>query len=129
MSLISINTLLLGAVLYIWLRPESYVGAFVRQLLKINSQANIRFIPISFYLPDLLWGMSLCSGLYAIYPINRKRMWLWGVVTFLYGTLWELAQKLNIVSGTADIFDVILYLVAAIVVVMINKYLEKGKEK
>lgn len=128
MLTICVISLIIGLIIYIFLRPEAYISEITRTVLKIKLQPEKSLVPASFYLPDFLWSLSLCCGLYAIYPLKRYT-WLWGAITFLYGCLWELMQVLCVVSGTADTIDIFLYLTAAVTVVIINYFLNKEKKK
>ena len=126
LSLISLS---LGGIIYIFSRPNVYISKIIIDMLNIGEDCS--FVPpvISFYVPDFLWASALCSGLFAAYPLRTKNGWIWGAVTTLYGIVWEILQFFMIVSGTADIVDVLLYLTAAVVVVMINFYLEMRKKE
>ncbi|MBQ8605840.1 MAG: hypothetical protein IJ408_03810 [Clostridia bacterium] len=129
MFLICFASLCLGSAVYILSRPDVYISKFVLQMLNVKEYTGIFPSFVSFYIPDFLWATSLCSGLFAVYPLKAKKSLIWGIITFLYGALWEFFQAVSIVSGTADIIDVILYLTAAVVVVAINYYLKKREEK
>lgn len=127
MLLISIICLIIGSFLYIFSRPNAYISKFIFRILNITVSHSFIPLGISFYVPDYLWACALCSGLFSIYPLKRDKGWIFGVVTFIYGTVWELMQLIDIVPGTADIIDIILYLAAAYTVVMINSNFEKRK--
>ena len=129
MLLISFSCLLVGSVIYSFSRPNVYISKFVLQMLNIKENYNFFPLVISFYVPDFLWSSALCSGLFVIYPLKSNKGWIWGAVTFLYGVVWEILQLFSIVSGTADVIDVLLYLAAAFAVVMINFNLEKRKNR
>lgn len=129
MFLICLMGLCIGTVIYLFSRPDAYISIVILKILNLENTKAFLPIIISYYLPDFLWAISLCSGLFVIYPLDSRKGVVWGVVTFLYGFLWEALQLFSIVSGTADIIDVLLYLAAALTVVVINNYFKKREEK
>ena len=129
MLILCLVSLILGVVLYTFFRSETYIGKLAAQILGMRPYPANLFTSISYYLPDFLWGFSLCSGLFSVYPLKSYVSLCWGVLTFLYGTIWELLQKVSIVSGTFDVIDIFMYLAAASAVVIINFYFNKEKEK
>ena len=126
MLVICAVSLLIGLIIYVVFRPQTYISLWLGNFLKIKYYPK-NAIFISFYLPDFLWALSLCSCLFAFFPLKKQIMWLWGAVTFLYGCFWELLQMLSSGFGTADIIDIILYFTAAATVVLINYYFNKEK--
>jgi hypothetical protein len=129
MALISLGSLCFGTVVYILSRSDAYISKGFIQLMNIKNSFNILPVSLSFYLPDFLWAMALCSCLFAVCPMNAYRGFIWGIITFLYGAGWEILQLFKVVSGTADIIDVLLYLIAAVAVVMINLYFKEEERK
>lgn len=76
---------------------------FIGYILYLYTPYNI----IRYYLPDALWAYSLTSCLLIIWDrmINMK----WLVLTISLFTLFEVMQHFNIIKGTGDIFDIIVY--------------------
>ena len=128
MIIICILCLLLGAAIYLLSRTDTYLNHMSYKIFRIETAMCILPTGISFYLPDFLWAAALCSGLFALWPLGINGF-IWGIITFLYGALWELLQLFSVVKGTADLIDVMLYLMAAFAVVMINYFLKTRKEK
>ena len=127
MILICAGSLSLGAVIYLFSRPDAYVSILFSKIFHINRIQVLFPSIVSYYIPDFLWAVSLCSGLIALVPIKWNA--LWGILTALYGVLWEGLQFICAVNGTADIIDIIMYLSAAISVVMINYFIKMREEK
>ena len=117
--------LLVGAVIYGVFRQNTYIGALVANLLHIPPLQQT--VSIAFYLPDFLWSFSLTSLLLAVFSPTKKLAALFGIVTSVYGALWELLQYSGAISGTADILDVVLYFTAAWLAVIINHHITKEK--
>lgn len=123
MLVLCLVCLSLGTLIYLLTRPDAYISIVVYKLFKFKNMKTIVFPFVSFYIPDYLWGVALCSCLNAVCPYENTI--LWGVITFLYGTLWECLQLFSLVNGTADIIDVSMYLLAAITVILINYNFKK----
>lgn len=129
MLILCLLSLILGVIIYTYFRPNTYIGNILSKILHIRKVNSNSFIVLSFYFPDYLWAFSLCSGLFAIYPLKQKLIYLWGIVTFIYGVLWEILQYYSIVSGTFDIVDIFMYFAAASSVVTIFYYINKENKQ
>ncbi len=117
-------SLMFGGVLYLLFRENTYIAMLFEGnglLERIRGEAKcLENDFLSFYLPDYLWGLSLCFGLCLVFDPKK----LLGIITccavaFAYGTIWETLQKFRVVGGTGDTADVILYLAASLTAVLI----------
>lgn len=122
--LLGTMTLVLGFLIYIFFRTNTHIA---RAFDKIDWIVYIRRqLPgcsndfIKFYLPDFLWGFSLNCGLMAIYDPRVKGGILCGCIALVSGCIWEILQYIGIVSGTGDVIDIIMYLLASIIHIIIN---------
>lgn len=113
----AVTALLFGLILYILFRPESYITGSILNIFHIKPDriaydgAILSFL--SFYFADFLWCYSLAIGLCAIFvPCGRGRFHCC-LLAFGWGVIWELGQMAGVIGGTADILDVLMYLLAA----------------
>lgn len=128
-SLLCILSLLLGFVLYVILRPNTYISMvfdgdtvdYLRNLLKPYSFGFFKY-----YFPDFLWGFALALGFVAIFEPRGRETIACVTCALVCGTAWESFQYLGIVSGTGDVWDIVMYLVSSIITFIINK---KEKQK
>ncbi len=123
---VGLLSLLLGGTLYVFRREETYLSNIVGKYITYE-QATPPLIENPFiqgYFPDFLWAVSLCSFLLAIYSPMKLGAWICGVIAALCGIVWEMLQYANVVSGTGDLWDIMIYLSAVILTVIL--YL-KGK--
>ena len=109
----SITALLIGVAIYIFFREHTYINNFFG-LQKISSRDSLLLDAISFYLPDFLWAYSLTFML-ALFCEHR----LSGAISSLFGVVWELLQRSDVVSGTFDLIDIFTYITASIFAVLI----------
>lgn len=123
-SLICVFALSLGCLLYVLFRPTTYIGSFLNRFTFVY---NVRQVCspcatdlFKAYLPDFLWGLSLGCGLIAIYLPRPTGIVLCSLFSFLSGFAWECLQYCNIVSGTGDVHDVVMYFLAGTVCIIIN---------
>ena len=117
--LVSVTTLIIGGVLYLFFRKESYIGQLLPTLtvaLPVGPWSEF----ILYWVPDYLWGVSLAAALFAVLLPSGIWTWCWCGVVACYGAVWEGLQLWKIVSGTADWWDVLSYIAAALTVVIIN---------
>lgn len=116
--------LVVGAVIYILYRDNTYISrwfsyiAFVRSLRTMANGYASNFV--GFYLPDLLWGFSLSCGIQAIYLPGRRGVFISATVAFICGVLWEVLQWTDLVSGTGDIWDILMYFAGSVLSTLIN---------
>ena len=118
---LSLLSLSIGGFIYISTRPDSYVSVVAESVISLdNIRACFSFLDIElikYYLPDFLWSLSLTCALFAI---NKSTVQVTSIAV-ICGVLWEVSQATGLISGTADILDILMYLTAIIVAVLINK--------
>lgn len=115
-------SLFLGGLIYLLFRENTYIAIlFNCQLIE-----NIRYHLIGlnadffrFYFPDFLWALSLNCYLLALFNPKRNGVIYCVLIVFFYGTLWETGQYINVLNGTGDINDIIMYLSASIFAALI----------
>lgn len=117
-------SLIIGCLLYILFRPNTYIGRIftgfgcvdtVRQICSHYASDLFKF-----YLPDFLWAFSLGCGLISIQKPKIVGVVICSFCSFLCGFIWELLQYFHVISGTADIHDVIMYFLASAICIIIN---------
>ena len=116
-SVISVVSLLCGALDYMLYRQDTYIGALS---IFPGMPFHWGYDFFAYYFPDFLWAFSLIFGLFSILSPLKQNTVLCLLITVAYGYTWELAQYLNWISGTADWIDVVMYIAAAISAVMIK---------
>ncbi len=130
LGLISLS---LGGGIYIIFRENTFIaeifdGFFLTAVLRRNlAQFSSEFI--RYYLPDFLWGFSLCCGITALNFTSRKALIISCLAGFLTGVLWELMQYSGVFSGVSDLADVAMYLVASILCIIVNIIFIKERKK
>lgn len=118
------TALMFGGALYVLFRQTTYVAGlfnsitFIGKLCDYFSEFSCDFI--RFYLPDFLWGFALCCGLLSIFSPSKTTLTGCAITTFLCGCTWEILQYYSIISGTGDLKDITMYLLAVILAVIIN---------
>lgn len=110
--------LALGGCCYVFFRGNSHIAILVRRIVELESVSWKGFQILSWYLPDFLWGFALACGLVVIYGCERSLGC--ATVAFVCGCLWELMQFANVVSGTGDVLDVLMYLAGGLLCIGIN---------
>lgn len=119
----------LGGALYVLFRENTILAKLVDRLYSFA--AIRRYLPtgdlllLRFYFPDLLWSFSLCCGFVVIFGAERSAV-LWAAGgAFVASCMWELLQLGEIVGGTGDILDILMYLAGCILSIKINLKKEK----
>lgn len=130
--LLCVVGLLFGAAVYLLFREKTYFSLLFRGLAfldrvrtVVDSTVGIR---ISFYLPDFLWAFSLCCGIQAIYSPKGRGIYAAAGVAFVCGLIWELLQWIDLVSGTGDYWDILMYFLGSTLAIIMNIRREKNEE-
>lgn len=124
----SFISLLIGVLIYIFLRQETYIHSlfseeFLKKIYICNNDVSdlpiIEFL--KYYLVDFLWCLALNFSLLAVTDFRKRLSFLVVLVlTSIFGLIYELAQLFSIVSGTFDFIDVVMYILASLCATMIN---------
>ena len=117
-----VTALAIGALMYGLFRQDTYVGKIVGKVIGTGLPITGWFSGLcAWYLPDYLWVFSMTCALFSIMVPEGKQIILWSSLAFSMGLLWELLQISGAVSGTADLWDVLLYGFAALTAAIIAK--------
>lgn len=125
--------LIIGGSLYLIYRENAYITILFDRFLFLESMGKIADVFendfFKFYFPDFLWGLSLNFGLFSIFlPKLKGALWC-SLIAFLYGMLWETMQKQGVLSGTGDLIDILMYLLASVFAMLIFIMRRKENEK
>lgn len=74
-------------------------------------------------MPDALWAYSLSSMLIIIWDYNISKKWITIVVSVFI--LFEWLQFINIIDGTSDVIDFIVYCISLIIALKTNIKINK----
>ena len=98
------------------------IGLFIYLAFRGNTFLNVLFqanallgeARLAFYIPDFLWGYALCFSL----SIFCKSHYA-GIISIFFGITLELLQNFKIIKGTFDYIDILMYITANIIAVLI----------
>lgn len=96
----------------------------VCSIMNIEVENQISFVGsdlISSFGADLLWSMSFTFIIQSILELKNKTVWFLLICSIL-GCLYEFLQYLGLAHGTADILDVVIYIVGTCISVVIIRY-------
>jgi hypothetical protein len=88
-------------------------GSFLYVIPPLNFPTFIKS-----YLPDGLWAYSFISCILIIW--DRKINWFWILAGFCISICFEMLQYYHVLSGTGDIYDIIVYLFFFIIALKLN---------
>lgn len=114
----------IGAIIYALFREDTYISKIILKFVDLSKWKHMfNYVDSNFtkyYLPDYLWAFSLSCGICIILnPINKQQLFSCTFSSFLIGTIYELLQASNIITGTGDIIDIALYFLAALTINLI----------
>ena len=117
---ISTVLLVLGLLLYLLFNREAFISRVFLEIIPIHISFNDSFgIRILRGVgADFLWSVSFALIVQAIVWIEKKKT---GLLVFcsLLGIVYELMQCFGITPGTADIVDVIVYILGSLFAILI----------
>lgn len=106
-----IMPILLGGFIYSFNRQ---VPPLFLSVLDIHQSKRIPVSPWAHNLPDFLWLFALLNALGIIWSGNFRMYFRWTIAAFLGALYTEFAQKIQLISGTYDIWDTYSYIIAFI---------------
>ncbi len=123
--------LIFGLVIYLLLKPNTYISELIYSLFNIRfdyyiSNKGIIRIFIYNYLCDILWAYALTFTVYYFVNSFTHKYLLTLFITNMFCVLIELLQYFGIVSGTFDIFDILLECVSSALALMYILFLFHG---
>ena len=128
-TLLCFWALMLGAAVYILLRPNTWISHLFDSIELVsdlrNAAKSLSRNWFRYYAPDLLWAFALSCGIQAIYEPEHKGVFFCALTAFGCGVVWEILQWSNIVSGTGDLWDILMYLTGSVLSILINVKGEK----
>ena len=123
--IVGISALIFGAFIYIFVRVDTHISKIVCDFFGISIANQVPILCnwdfVRYYLPDALWAFSLASFVQVILSEFAYSKIISGLIAISCGVAWEFFQLLNVVSGTGDLMDVLMYLLAGLLSIYINR--------
>lgn len=98
----------------------SIIALGIGRALYILEDAYPFLTTVCHHLPDGLWGASLTALICFIWKNDSRMKIGWCVAGILSMIGFEIAQYLNAVGGTGDIFDCLVYIVASSTIIYLD---------
>jgi hypothetical protein len=93
------------------------IAVFIYRISFVNENALIKN-----YFPDALWAYALASSILIIWKREVNYFWLFIIIVFF--VVFEILQYLHFIKGTGDVWDVLTYLIATFIAIIINNILK-----
>jgi hypothetical protein len=87
-------------------------------IIYIGDRFNLLSNNITNYIPDGLWAYSFTSAILTIW--NRDINTIWISILGLFFIIFEILQSADILKGTGDILDIIIYFLFGFSSIIIN---------
>lgn len=123
----AIIPILIGVVVYFYLRPDTYISEFIANKTGLQSSYvprkddNILIKFCRYYLCDIAWAFALPNALFLAFEMNPKRINIIVTITVVMILLSEVLQVFGFIPGTGDPFDVIIEICAATAAIILIK--------
>ena len=130
-------SLVIGLIVYVCYRPDTYVSQAVYNLLGISHDIGgfANWLPtwlllfIRNYLADIIWAYALTFTIcYILWNQNKSMFPIFSIVA-VFEICIEVSQKVGIMSGTFDWFDIFLEICISALVMLVIKTKYKEKQK
>jgi hypothetical protein len=93
------------------------IGIFIYRTDFVNEGLLIKN-----HFPDALWAYALTSSILIIW--KREVNYFWLLLVILFFVVFEILQYLHFIKGTGDVWDVLTYLIATFIAIIINKFVK-----
>ena len=110
--IIIISSLLIGTIIYFLSGSDAYITFGLNNGMRVISNSFV----IN-YIPDFLWAVAFVLTL----SFFLENILTAGILVVLFGTIFEVFQRYNIVKGTCDVIDVIVEAVGVILMIVFVK--------
>ncbi len=120
--LLGLIAIFIGFFIYLIFRPNTHISKLVSQFLGFDMSGRFKNIDaffIKFYFADYLWAFAFSCWLRCVF-IDESERRLCVLIVSLAGISYEIIQFLGVFSGTGDIWDCLLYILAAWTVNILN---------
>ena len=111
--LLCIISLFIGGLYYIFFKSNTVLENILSKHIDvIPMNADLPIISSQFfkcYFCDFLWAFSLQCGLCALLLPTKKGLFQLCLIVTVIGINWEILQYANIINGTGDFTDIIIY--------------------
>lgn len=102
----------LGLIIYLVLRPDSYVSRFLNHYIHLHTNVA-SFLPegfqrfLKYYVADILWSYSLCFAIMASLNHSQKELIVGFFICVGFETIIEVLQIPSAFPGTFDPVDIL----------------------
>ena len=121
LGFISLGLLLLGLIFYLLLNEDAFVSKIVFDIIPIQSfsESNNAFVKVlRNFGADFLWSVSFTMIIQIILWLDKKKTFFL-LFCSLLGIIYELMQCFGVAAGTADILDMIVYVMGSLFAIII----------
>lgn len=130
--LLIIIPLFAGYIIYIFLRGDTIISRFTENLIGIKfahtAKSGFLLSLIKNWGCDFLWAFSFTSALLYFLRHGNRRFFTASAICIICGTVLELMQKCNILSGTFDVGDIFAEAAAAVIAAITIKGVMKNEK-
>ena len=114
-----------GGIIYILFRPDTYISSFFYGLfsveLFVSISENIVVSFLKYWFCDFLWAYSLAFCLLIVFEKSNYKFILPIIISAVFCIILETLQKLGVISGTFDWWDLLAELTAVASAVIIKR--------
>lgn len=117
--------LVLGLFVYLFIQKDTQIWRFFNMLFGVSFEAIVwdgfTYTFVVCWLCDILWSYALVFSLWLALRSYKNAVFISVLLAFVMGVAFELLQLFGIISGTFDLYDIILELIAAVLAAIIIK--------
>ncbi|MBP3330420.1 MAG: hypothetical protein J6L89_06260 [Clostridia bacterium] len=109
--------LILGLIIYVFMKNGTYINTFLKTESDYYPESILGVFIVNWFC-DFLWAYALLFLLYFVLFPFQNRIAISSVMTFVLGTILEILQKFDVLTGTFDWWDIVIETIAVIVSVI-----------
>ncbi len=128
-----LTPIICGVAIYLLLGKETYVSRMIFRFLNLRVYSsesilsNNMMLLIRNYACDFLWAYALMFATICVYGKKNSELRKAFVIVVAFEIFIELLQKISLIKGTFDIWDIVIEIFASIIAtIIIHDYLRRG---
>lgn len=133
----AVGGLILGLLIYTVFRTDTHISKALSGLTGLKSLSlymqdkdSILILLVRYYFCDFLWAYAFTFSVQIVIKAKNKKDYLkLSIFCLLFETLIEGMQKLNIISGTFDIYDILAEAAATLIAVLLINIIRGEKRE
>ena len=113
-----------GLMIYVFMKSGTYINTFLNLDFQYKPTTVLEIFIINWFC-DFLWSYALVFALFLVLNPFKRRLIISALIPLAFGPTLEFLQKINVLSGTFDWWDIVIECFAVIIATLFIKKISK----